>query len=310
MGKLNMAYDRKIFGTNIVPKQADIAPGVAWGNLILSWDWDGWVKPQIDYMAGNAVGCNAIRMIGAAYDIAAGRFTQQFYDTRITQLLDYCASLGVYVYFCGCGKGSLTATPISNDGIANIFATTLLKAQKYSNVIGVDLVQEANVAAAPTDANLIDIIARVKAAGVALPITCSTAETNLSSAAAAPWITSMAPYFDFIDAHIYTYPVTMQTLSYLRGAFPDKDIILGEYGRAQSVAEDSRLADLKGVLDLMNSGDQYIRGGLRWASEDQDSVASNMWGAYDVSWNPRTRELNQLRRYTGGSLQAINSRVT
>jgi hypothetical protein len=278
--------------------------------MILSWDWDGWIKPQIDLVAGNGVGCNAIRMIGGSYGIAAGMFTQAFYDARHLQLADYCASLGVYLYPCCTGKGTLNSTPISNDGIANIFATTLLKLQQYPNMIGVDLVQEANVNSAPSDANLIDIIQRVKAAGVMLPITCSTAEINLASGAVAPWITAMGQYFDFIDAHIYSFPATMQTLDYLRATFPDKDILVGEYGRAQSVAEDSRLVDLRGVLDLLNSGDQRIRGGLRWAATDQDDVTTNMWGAYDVSFAPRLRELNLLRRYTGGNVSILNSKVT
>jgi hypothetical protein len=306
MGKLNIPDTRKIFGANIVPKKADITGAQAWGNMILSWDWDGWIKPQIDLIAGNNVGANCIRMIGEVYGIATGMYTEAFYLARHRQLADYCASLGLHLYACCSGKGSPAQVTISNDGAVNLMMGYLQMMQQYPKVIGVDVVQESSIVAKPIDANLIDILARLRANGVTLPMTCSTHEINVASAATAPWIYSMGQYFDFIDVHSYTYPVTMQSLDGLRAAFPDKDIILGEWGRAQSITEDTRLADQKQVLDLMNSGDRRIRGGLRWAITDQDDVTTNMWGGYDVSFAPRLRELNMMRRYTGGSVARLN----
>lgn len=305
MGKVNIPDTRKIFGANIVPKQADISGGQAWGNMILSWDWDGWIKPQIDLIAGNNVGGNCIRIIGEVFGIATGLYTEAFYLARHRQLADYCAAVGVHLYACCSGKGTPPQVTISNDGAVNLMMGYLRMMQEYPNVIGVDVVQESNVVAKPTDANLIDILARLRAAGVTLPLTASTGEINVASAATAPWIYAMGQYFDFIDVHNYTYPVTMQRFDGLRTAFPDKDILVGEYGRAQNIAIDTRLTDLKQILDLCNSGDRRIRGGLRWAITDQDSVTSNMWGLYDTSFSPSQRELNQLRRYTGGSLAAM-----
>lgn len=310
MGKLSIPSTRKLFGFNLVPKKEDIYGGVAWEHMIQTWDWDNWIKPQIDLHAGNYIGCNALRMIGGCYGIAAGLYTQDFYDARWRQLADYCAQLGIYLYPSCTGKGTLNnSTVISNDGIANIFATSLLKLQAYSNIIGVDVVQEANVNAAPSDANLIDILRRVRAAGVTLPLTCSSGEINVASAATAPWLYAMGQHFDFVDIHNYTYPITMQSFDGVLAAFPDKDILVGEWGRPQSIAEAQRLADLKQILELMNSGERRIRGGLRWAATDQDTLATNQWGDYDVSFVPRLAEVNLLRRYTGGSVAALERRV-
>jgi len=307
MGKLNIPDTRKIFGANIVPKKADITGGQSWGNMILSWDWDGWIKPQIDLIAGNNVGGNCIRIIGEVYGIATGMYTEAFYLARHRQLADYCASIGVHLYACCSGKDTPAQVTVSNDGAVNLMAGYLRMMGEYPNVIGVDVVQESNVVAKPTDANLIEILSKLRAV-TSLPLTASTGEINLTSAGTAPWIYAMGQYFDFIDIHNYTYPVTMQSLDGLRAAFPDKDIIVGEWGRAQNITEATRLADQKQILDLMNSGDRRIRGGLRWAITDQDSVSSNQWGAYDVSFAPRLPALNLLRRHTEGSVARLNRR--
>lgn len=314
MGKLFIPDTRKLIGFNLCPKKSDVdsGPGRAWESMFLNWDWDGWIKPQIDLLIGNQIGLNCCRIISGVMGVHLGLYTQEYLNSRMRQLIEYCQAYGVHFYVAGTGKSSYAQEPVSVSQLAESIGSMLRMAQTYPNVIGADLVQEANVAAAPNDAFLVSLLANLRASGVTLPLTCSTYESNLSSAATAPWIYAMAPYFDFIDIHNYTYPIGMQAYDALRAAFPDKDILMGEFGRAKDNAADARVTDLRQALDLANSGDPRIRGGLLWAATDQDTVPANQWGVYTASFTVDAPDLlNLLRRpgYGGRSVTERNRRI-
>jgi len=310
MGKIRTPTTAKILGFNIAPK---LSYGTArpFENLFIEWDWDGWIKKQIDYCAGNNIGLNACRLIGGQMGVVDGMYTQSYYDSRMTQLVEYCRSLGIYYYATGFGKSAYNAIApaTSMSVVAATLSTTLRVLQAYPNVIGCDVIQEANGAYNPSDASLIELLGLLRGSGVTLPLTCSTAEINVSSAATAPWLYAMAGNFDFIDIHNYTYPVTMQAFDVVLAAFPDKDILMGEFGRAQNIAEASRLVDLRQMLDLANSGNPRLRGAVFWAATDQDTVSSNQWGLYPTTFTVRSEQTQLLlRRYTGGSVAALNQK--
>lgn len=333
--KLNIPDGLKLIGNNIVPKDVNVyypnAPTAgqsignnAWSQMYLNWDWEGWIKPQIDSTTGNGVGCNVIRMIGGNYGIAAGVYTQDYYDACVLQVANYCNSIGVYFYAVGGGMGDYANTAISDSAMATIFATTFLKLQSIGNCIGIDLIQEANVLGTPTNASIINMISLIKAAGVTVPITCSTYEI-INSSTGATWINSMAQHFDFLDFHVYYYgpSVNMDMFNYFRTNFSDKDIIVGEFGRPAggylTASPDNASADLNSVLKVVNKGDPRIRGAVLWAITDQDNPTTvagtwpnltqgiaNMYGMVDINFKPIQWKVNLLKRYTGGSVAKAN----
>lgn len=311
MGKLNIPNTRKLHGFNLCPKKSDVdsGPGRAWESMFLNWDWDNWIKPQIDFCAGNNIGLNCCRVISGVMGVHVGLYSQDYLNGRMRQLIEYCAGLGVHFYVAGTGKSSYAQAPVTVDQLAESMGSMLHMAQAYPSVIAADLVQEANVVAIPNDAYLIGLISALKSQGVTLPLTCSTYESSLASAATAPWIYAMAQYFDFIDLHNYTYPITMQAYDALMAAFPDKEVLIGEYGRTISIPEASRVVDLRQSIDLANSGNPRIRGGLIWAATDQDTADTNMWGIYPTTFTTRSQDTQLLlRRYTGGSVAALNQK--
>lgn len=303
--KLRIPDGQKLWGANVVPKT-----GQGWRELFLEWDWAGWLKPQIDYMVGNGIGCNCIRLIGCNEGVYNGIFSQSYHDTRLIQMIDYCMGLGAYFYVTGGGvgvQGVPTGTPSVNNAMADIFATTFLQAQSRPNVIGIDLVQE--VTESYGIGNAATLAQLVKARGVTLPITCSTSEPYTAGSGGTRLnVVAAQAAFDFLDVHFYPSDNAAPPLNLFdstRAAWPKKDLLIGEFGTSQggdSVYEQSMGM---AVLNIANSGDPGIRGALVWGASDQDNIAvnsGNCWGVYAANFAIRQSKANLLRRYTGGSL--------
>ena len=106
---------------------------------------------------------------------------------------------------------------------------------------------------------------------------------------------------------MYGFPQNMQYFDNAKALFPSKDILIGEFGVPQSVAADAMDSNLQSGLNLANSGDPAIRGGLIWACTDQDTVNTNQWGCYDATFSPRQHMLNRMRAFTGGSVAKCNA---
>ena len=297
----------KLFGANIVPKT-----GQGWQELWQAWDstyWLTWLKPQVDYLVGNNIGCNCIRIIGANNAVISGLFSQSYYDTRLMQLVDYCANLGVYFYGCGGGMYPQIAWGSSsvNAQVADSYATTFKQLQQRSNVIGIDLLQEIDNSNY-TVANAYSMTQLIKARGVMLPMTCSTSEVYSSGSGGTVINQVAAAGFDFLDVHLYSNnnpTPTMNYLNYFRTNYPNLDILIGEFGTSQGSDLGVEQSFGAACLNLANSGDPGIRGTLVWGCTDQDNISiasGNCWGVYDVNFVARQAKAGLLRRYTGGSL--------
>jgi hypothetical protein len=312
MPGLRLPAGTKLIGANIIPKAADVAidGGLqAWSQLLINWDWSGWVKPQIDALVGNRIGVNCIRMIGCNGGVLIGRFSQQYYDTRILQVARYCADLGVYFYACG-GDNSNNTVPwgsaSSNSAMADSFAQTFLQLQALPNVIGVDLIQETNNSNYGV-ANAFAMAQLVKARGVTLPIAISTSGEAISSASGGSRVNAAAQAgFDFLDVHLYTSfqgtgPVPANLFAYLRQAFPNKEVLIGEFGTSQGGDGPFEQSFGTDVLRLATSGDPMLKGALVWACSDQGTLNGDRWGVYNDTFAIRQTKANLLRRFTGGS---------
>jgi hypothetical protein len=300
----------RLWGANIVPKAANIAADSgrqSWAQMILNWDWSGWVKPQIDSIVGNGVGANAIRMIGAQWGVVQGFYTQDFYDAKMLQVVDYCASLGVYFcavggdfsYYLGGGVRTYTL-----DQAAASMAITMRQMQRRPNVVTLDVIQEVNNSSL-TLTELQQFIAALKASGITLPMTYSwadqpgaTVDPTLGNAT----YTTIAPSCDFLEFHPYFVSPVLGQYGYYRTNFPTRDILIGECGRSQADGAALIEQDLMLALRIGDQPDQAYCGTLIWACADQSVTNTDQWGLYDATFVPRQYALNCLRRYTGGSL--------
>lgn len=309
--RLNIPDGVKLIGANLVPN-----PNISYtanrrfeGLWSSEWDWTGWVKPQIDYLLGDC-GCNCIRSIGGHWGISAGRIDAATYKARQMQVAEYLHSKGAYYYPCGDSIRVDADNTTTADVHAGLMSDYLLALQGVGNVIGFDLINEANGNAYFSVATLRSMIAGIKARGVSLPLTISTAETLTGSGAT--WINSIYDAFDFLDCHVYTFPHAATYHDYFL-LNSDKDIIVGEVGTNTTAltatgggTEVEQLGNIGPVYSLALGGHPRLRGVLMWACADLETAQSGEWGVYDTNSTPgtfkaRSHKVNLLRRKTRGS---------
>ena len=143
MGAIRAPSASKLYGVNIVPTPTEAATGAAaWARLQLDWPWDTWIKPQIDSVVGNEIGCNCIRMIGDFSGVFTGLFSQATYNEHWAQLVSYCAELGVYVIIAGGDQSQVTG--MTNRDIQSNVISLLAALSRFNNVAYVDVMQEQN----------------------------------------------------------------------------------------------------------------------------------------------------------------------
>lgn len=326
MARLRMPDGRRLFGANIVPPAADVIPASgqqAWSNLLLNWPtrWPTWIKPQVDYLAGNAVGANCIRMIGAQEGVVNSLFSQDYHDSCIEQLASYCRSLGVHYFLCtgGIQTGLTTAigSGLTPQQLAAVQATTIRRLSQLDNVVGVDLIQEAQ-SGSIGNSFLIANIAEVRRLGVTLPLTMSASCVNTAPGTPQPgpqgesWLLNvpdgrMAQYMDFLSLHVYFRALDPSWLDQFVSAFPDLDVIIGEFGRSFADGASLQASDYQRWLSIGSAPARQVRGAICWAASDQNTVSSERWGVYSDTFAARSWMLDVLRQYTGGSVVKNNN---
>ena len=139
---LKIPASTRLRGVNIVPTfDAGVIPAdqhSPWSTMWRVWNWNGWIKPQIDDAA--AIG-NAIRFFGNTHCIAQGNITQATYLAQWRQVLDYSLAKGLFIYPCGGDLGHWgNFTWAQSVALYTAWAKTL---STYSNVVGVDITNEA-----------------------------------------------------------------------------------------------------------------------------------------------------------------------
>lgn len=179
-----------------------------------AWDWEGWIAPQINDLV--SVGGNAVRLWGENQAVigTAPVMTQDLYFKQWQQLLDYAASLNLYVYACG-GKYP-TATQAQCVSHYRAWANLLAD---YPNVIGVDLINEVWGWPVSYGGDYASTVALVQSlsevvreqglpVGVSFPMATGCSRWwNWDSASAVASTYPVAPLFeasDIIDIHVYT----------------------------------------------------------------------------------------------------------
>jgi hypothetical protein len=280
----------KVKGVNLTSKPGAPSPRAYW----TEWDWSGWIRPQID--CAIALGANAIRIIGDVAMVLNGGMRQATYNARLLQLIAYCADNRLALYYTGCSPydtngadNGTTASYNSNPRAfiavlaSNLGALTSGTTDYTTSIIGCDLVQEANVWGNATTVNVIYSALR--------PLVPPTIPCTFSASVRMEdrrWIDSIAGSCDFLDYHIYPqlYAIdsgpTVATVSAVRAAYPDREILFGEGGIDSGAYTPAQVeAWIHGLINIADSMDS--RGALLWAAQDQDRP----YGAFDSRWNPR-----------------------
>lgn len=251
---------------------ADVTNTV-WADLWEEWDWDGWVKWQIDLAA--SIGANCIRLQGGVGGVARGQITSADYETKLRQIIEYVDTLGMGFYATGTGDYSTPRTDATRDALVEMGAIV----SEYEHVVAFELFQEWDywVQTVPIDmASMVTILdgwyQAVKAAGCTKPLTYSVVwDFNAIE---------VEHCIDFFDMHCYGGP-TFDWKSYTCR----KDVLIaGEYGG--HMADADRVARYQGVQAFLKKYTNFY-GGFAWAIVDQGTV-DQLYGLFENTPTRRT----------------------
>ena len=328
--KLNLPSNVRIRGTNLAPVWIDPggtmpgfdvwyqmwfyfaggAPDTSNGTPVGYGDALLWWKPALD--DAKAAGCNCVRILGIPIGVTSGDHTQAFYNNAWITLLNYCRSIGLYVYAANIGfeHWGVWSTPLATYGAseARILPVMASWADVLSDyldiVIGIDVCNEAPLSSSSaldgTAANFVgDADSPAKTAMLlnvgevlrrysGLPISYSTPMTSQSQGSwdwyGDGWFPHSMPLLcesDFLDYHMYSNPMNLSSdvtewLNTDRFS-SGKEIIFGEFGWPTNVATGTRTSLYTAVKNLI-AGDTRIVGGLNWANYDMNTTTANTFG--------------------------------
>jgi hypothetical protein len=278
---------------NVILKGANIAPktGQSFQDFFLEWDWNGWIKPQIDALS--SIGGNTVRLIGDIAGVNNGTFTQSYYDAKWSQLITYADSLGLYVYPAGGGVSQIGSLSVSE--VADTVATAADNWDDYSNVVGIDILQESVRAQTSGSYALSypeELTTPVRAV-TSKPLTFSNScpePFGMARMAFPLWREVLRPYVDFWDIHVYTQCPPAMIFQAFWAQGETKPIVIGEFGieQSQSVVNQTRQYQTVAKVASERYYGLHIAGVLQWAIFPQSDTASNDFGIFDNTGNPRT----------------------
>lgn len=298
----------KLKGGNICPHpQASATSGDSSGPAAMwaEWDWDNWIKPQIDRAV--ALHMNAIRIncdpavITANYSSYWPAITLSQYLARCNQLASYCQSKGLYLYptitehwAFVYANGSYNATPNFQDATvtANVVASAKEFA-RYPNVVAFDVFQEGHGYGDGYGMTTADCLAmftalRSAAPGIPLTVSHSTNTTNTlfwltqNTSTQLPWLMWTDPNgSDFIDIHMYDKTANPADVDKVLNLF-QKPLLMGEYGSVATNSSADRSSLYTAAMQLHNR--PGVLGSFVWALADQggsDFSPNKQFGVWD-----------------------------
>lgn len=268
-------YGVKLRGVNLVPKDS---VGNPWRSLYVNWatKWGTVVKPQIN--AAASTGANAIRLIGDVDGVHNGALTVDAYVAAYEQFVDYCNTLGLWVYACLSDAGHWGGA--TRDQALTVMMAQAAMLESKPNVIGIDVIQEfglnTGIAAGYTTHDFAAYIFGQLRTVTTLPLTCSVMGGGNGSTSqwSSSTITGFDDLFDFHDFHPYYDGMVAADLNPALAA-TSKPILLGEYGGSTS---DSRLTAAAAVSALPR-----VIGSFFWAIVDNQSGDGGGLFTYDFA---------------------------
>jgi hypothetical protein len=269
-----------------------------WDETWDEFDWDGWLKPGIDL--GHARGYNCFCIMGGVNGLpfAMNRYTQETFNSRLTQMIDYLASLDMYVVMVAGGRGSWDNTG-ANPQITSLQWTTYVAsvvdvlADYQGVVVGLDVDLEVNAhtnegaAQAPsfswasikTDFDTVKTYCDTAAPW--LPLTMSNSVTPSGSGFQATFAADLANRVDFWDWHIYSGDPAAGYMNPVYAAGGAKPFLIGEFGVNQGQSGAVRIARVNAILRNVVARDPLCMGALQWCTFDQEVPTSGQWGIWD-----------------------------
>lgn len=249
-----------------------------------AWNWETWVKPQIDRSA--ALGANTIRCIGTASGVLDGLVSRPTYLARWEQMAAHVNSLGMRLYPCGTGEDP---TVIANDSALADELVALADALAPYDPIGFDMVQERPIWA--EDITRGGVVAGVVASAQPdLPLAFSWSITSADSVNHLHRFARLRQYTDFADIHVYRDDLTASAFD-AYWAHETNPLLIGEFGQnvaAGQAAQESRYNLAKVLVDHASPHGNRLAGALAWAAADQGTADVDKWGMWDNAGTART----------------------
>jgi hypothetical protein len=260
-----------------------------WHNLWLEWDWDNWIKWQVDL--ARTLGANCIRVVGSVSTVAEEAVPLAEQQAHWAQLLDYLATVGMYAYPCPSDLRHWGAATLPQ-AVAQYRALGGLL-DGYANVIGVDVSNEAAFAL-EDGRNAADLQATLSALTAALQARTSKPLTHSVSLGNAqewfqPWVGQFTAT-DFVDVHLYYTPAPTDAHSLFGQSWGDRPLIIGEFGIGIDEPSSRRTARYLAVKDLMATDPRFV-GALAW------DIASDNFGLFGTDGRPRTDITSALETF-------------
>lgn len=266
-----------------------------WADFWNTWNWESWVKPQIDVSL--AAGANCIKVTASGIGPAEDGFSypaDAVLQARIDQFIGYCQSQGAVVYW------NLVAHPFYVFGSGgSLLSTNLPAVQKvarwvdaHSNVVAIDVCNEINnstpsswsgnnYAQAQTD--LTALVAGVRQV-TSLPLTASVlcqAVTDITGG----WMQAASGAgIDYHDFHPYYTGATPQTTDvaglraapWYRGRY-----LIGEIGTSLAQTAPVQTTWTTNLGNMGGQADAY--GCVLFCAADYDTVSTGQFGITDTS---------------------------
>ena len=245
-----------------------------WHTLWLDWDWDGWIKRQVDL--ARTLGVNCIRVIGSVSVVADGALSVERYGAHWDQLLEYLAGLGMLAYPC---PGQLddwgSGTPSQ---VARIYGQLGEVFSRHANVVAIDVSNEAlnEVAGGRAPAEVQAVLSPLDRAlrqTVARPLAHSVTMGRPRDWAQ-PWLQRFLQMSDVLDVHVYYAAAPADAQGLLRNAWADLPVIIGEFGIGTERPQAARIAYFEAIRTLVTSDRRFV-GALAW------DIASPRFGLFD-----------------------------
>ena len=284
----------RLAGANITVKPEHLGK---WKNFYVEWDWDGWIRWQIDQAI--EVGANSVRVIGDIGCVADGDLTQEAYLDRQRQYLEYCGEKGLRVYACGGDRGHFGTA--SQEDVCRQLAAHAKLIDGYTHVTCFDVLQEVGLSWVRNVPDRAEVLSRCREisaavrAETAIPITYSHPTPRLPFDSAM-WecgeeLREWEPLVDYYDFHIYYVPKPGDMAPLF--AATNLTVLIGEFGAPVSAHEEQRAAQYRAVADLV--APTGARGAFQWAVGDQDTRPENQWGLFGIDRRPRPAVIEEFR---------------